>query len=102
MQKDVFDPNFGLFQLSLNKSSIYPNPLSCIVPDFEYHFRMLGRLIAKSLIDDSVLMQASFTRSFMKHLVGKPIMIKDLQDIDPDLARNLEWILSKNPIKSLK
>jgi hypothetical protein len=41
---------------------------------------MFGRLIAKSLIDDSIIMQASFTRSFLKCLMEKGITIKDLQE----------------------
>ncbi len=34
LQKEIFDPEYGLFSLSVNKNSVYPNPISCIIPDF--------------------------------------------------------------------
>jgi len=41
---------------------------------------------------------------FYKQLLGKPITLDDLESVDPDLHRNLVWILyvSENNIKDIK
>ena len=68
--------------------------MSSIIPDYLFHFRMLGRFVAKSIIDKQMTLKLSFTKSFLKHIMNKPIFLNDLQDIDSDVERNLEWILS--------
>jgi len=43
---------------------------------------------------------AYFTRAFYKHILGKPLNIFDMEDIDPQYFKNLKWIL-ENDIKDL-
>ena len=38
----------------------------------------------------------NFTRSFLKHILKRTLYIVDLEDIDPDEAKNLLWILGNN------
>ncbi len=45
-------------------------------------------------------MDVSFTKPFLKHILGKEINIRDLEDIDADLSKNLDWILT-NPVEDL-
>jgi len=35
-----------------------------------------------------------FTKSFLKHILGKEIAISDLEDVDAALGKNLQWILN--------
>lgn len=44
---------------------------------------------------------AYFTRAFYKHILGKPLNIYDMEDIDPQYFKNLKWIL-ENDIKDLE
>lgn len=44
---------------------------------------------------------AYFTRAFYKHILGKPLNIFDMEDIDPQYFKNLKWIL-ENDIKDLE
>lgn len=37
--------------------------------------------------------EIDFTRSFLKHITRQPLYISDLEDIDPELAKNLLHIL---------
>ena len=37
-----------------------------------------------------------FTKSFLKHLLQKDITLSDLEDSDPGLAKNLQWILDND------
>ena len=40
--------------------------------------------------------ELDLTKSFLKHILGKPLFISDLEDIDPDLAKNLIWMLDND------
>lgn len=91
LSREVFHPNFGLFVLATNGVSVQPSPLAFLVPDCLTHFRFLGRLLGKSLISEWTL-EVSFTKSFLKHLLGKNIYIEDMNDIDQELGKNLSWI----------
>lgn len=70
LNKEIFNPDYGLFQLSANKTSYQPSSLSHCVPDHLIQFRMLGRLIAKTLIEQSNF-EVHFVKSFLKHILSK-------------------------------
>ena len=57
LSKDIFDPNYGLFKLSSNKVSIYPSPLSFLIPNQLQEFRMAGRLLGKALIGNQFILK---------------------------------------------
>lgn len=56
---------------------------------------MLGRLVAKAIIENWNL-EVTFCKSFLKHLLNKELYIQDLEDIDPELTKNLEYILQND------
>ncbi|EAS06148.2 HECT domain ubiquitin transferase (macronuclear) [Tetrahymena thermophila SB210] len=95
LSKEVFNPDYGLFQLSANKRSIQPSPLSMLIPDHLNHFLFLGRLVGKSLVENWHF-DINFCRSFLKHMLKKNLYVKDLEDIDPELSRNLMWMLEND------
>jgi len=70
--KEVFNPEMGLFKASENKISYQPNPLSYLIPDHLLHFRMLGRLIGKALIEKWNI-EVYFVKSFLKHILRKSL-----------------------------
>jgi len=72
--KEVFDPENGLFKACENKISYQPNPLSLVIPDHLTHFRILGRLIGKAIIEKWTI-GVSFTNSFLKLILRKDIKI---------------------------
>lgn len=70
------------------------------------HFRYLGRLVGKALIGgtDSFeiwTFEVSFAKSFLKHILGRPLYVHDLEEIDPDLCKNLEWCLENDINKDM-
>ncbi|EAS04336.2 kinesin motor domain protein (macronuclear) [Tetrahymena thermophila SB210] len=93
--KDFLDPYKGFFCPSSNGITTQPSPNSNIIPDHLLHFKYAGRLIAKSILD-SFVCEIDLTRSFLKQILGKELYINDLEDIDPDLAKNLMWILDND------
>ena len=67
-----------------------PNPNSSINPDDLRYFRFVGRIVGKAVVD-GFLLDAHFTRSLYKHMLGVKPTHHDMQAIDPDvrLVRNV-------------
>ncbi len=68
------------------------------MPNYLTHFRYLGRLVGKALIGgtDSFELwnfEVSFAKSFLKHILDRPLYVRDLEELDPKLCQSLEWIL---------
>ena len=38
------------------------------------------------------MLDAYFTRAFYKHILGKPLSISDMEDMEPEYYKNLKWI----------
>ncbi|EWM27814.1 e3 ubiquitin-protein ligase [Nannochloropsis gaditana] len=53
-------------------------PSSPINPDHLAHFRFVGRVLGKALSDDHLL-DAHFTRSFYKHILGAAVTHRDME-----------------------
>ena len=49
-------------------------------------------MIGKAICDDQ-LMDAHFTRSFYKHVLGNPVEYADIEAIEPDYYKSLKQIL---------
>lgn len=54
---------------------------------------MIGRFIAKILIENWMF-EVDFSRSFLKHMLGKDLYISDLEDIDETALKALNDILN--------
>jgi len=48
--------------------------------------------VAKALLDNQLL-DVHFTRSFYKHILGSKVTFLDIEAIDPDYFKNLQWML---------
>ena len=59
------------------------------------YFRFVGRIIGKALHDQRIL-EAYFSRSVYKHMLGKPVDHKDLESIDPEYYKSLVWMLEND------
>ena len=95
--KQMFNPNYALFKPSaVDKVTYQPNRSSWINPDHLLYFKFVGRIIGKAIYD-SRLLDSYFTRSFYKHMLGISVDYKDMEAIDPEYYKSLEWIL-KNDI----
>jgi E3 ubiquitin-protein ligase HUWE1 len=87
----MFNPNYCLF-IPTADSAFQPNKNSSINHDHLAFFKFTGRVIGKALLDGQLL-DAHFTRSFYKHILGLPINYSDMEAIDPEYYKNLKWIL---------
>ncbi len=94
--KKMFNPDNGLFLPSaLDSVTLQPNRMSWVNPDHLQFFAFVGRILGKA-ISDGRLLDCHFTRSFYKHMLGLPVDFKDLEAIDPDYHKSLQWILDND------
>jgi len=93
LAREIFNPNYALFRTAGGKASTFhPNPNSFVNPDHLSFFEFCGRIMGKALYDDQRL-DAYFTRSFYKHMLGAPVTWMDFEVEDPEFYKQLMWIL---------
>lgn len=96
LSKEMFNPGYALFKPSAaDNVTFQPNQHSSINPDHLSYFKFTGRIIGKALFDGQML-DAYFTRSFYKHMLGVSVNYTDMEAIDPEYYKNLKWILEND------
>lgn len=94
--KQMFNPDNGLFLPSaVDSVAMQPNRMSGINQDHLMFFKFVGRIIAKAIVDGRLL-DCHFTRAFYKHMLGLPVNLADLEAIDPEYCKSLQWILAND------
>ncbi|KAJ3361762.1 hypothetical protein HDU91_003754, partial [Kappamyces sp. JEL0680] len=92
----MFNPDYALFRPSAaDKVTYQPNRASGINPDHLFYFKFVGRIIGKAIYDGRLL-DAHFTRSFYKCMIAAPVDHKDMEAIDPEFYKSLDWILNND------
>jgi hypothetical protein len=81
--EQLFNPDFGFFMHSgVDQSTMQINPDSELVnEEHKHYFFFAGRLIGKALFDGQVI-KAHLVKPLFKHLLGWPIMFRDLEYVD--------------------
>jgi E3 ubiquitin-protein ligase HUWE1 len=96
LARQMFNPGYALFKPSaVDKVTYQPNRTSFINPDHLLFFRFVGRIIGKAIYDGRLL-DCYFTRSFYKCMLGIPVDWKDMEAIDPEFHKSLEWMLQND------
>lgn len=96
LARQMFNPNYALFiPAQADKVTYQPNRASGINPDHLSYFKFVGRIIGKAIYDGRLL-DAYFTRSFYKCIIGTPVDYKDIEAVDPEFHKSLEWILQND------
>ncbi|KAI7890813.1 uncharacterized protein EV154DRAFT_421482, partial [Mucor mucedo] len=96
LARQMFDPNYALFITSAaDKLTYQPNRLSVVNPDHLSYFKCVGRIIGKA-IHDGRLLDAYFTRSFYKLMLGRSVDYRDVEAVDPAYYKSLVWMLDND------
>jgi len=95
LAKEMFNPNYALFTSTEDGCTFQPNPHSSINQNHLSYFKFVGRIVGKA-VADGFLLDAHFTRSLYKHMLGMKPTYHDMQAIDPDYYKNLKMILEYN------
>jgi hypothetical protein len=90
--KEILDPRLGLFELNVNGLAFQPSKFSYLVPNHLEMFHKFGILVGKAM-KENWLLEINFTKSFLKHMLGALLYVEDLEDLEPDTAKGLLWIL---------
>jgi len=95
LAKEMFNPNYALFTSTEDGCTFQPNPHSSINSDHLRYFKFVGRIVGKA-VADGYLLDAHFTRSLYKHMLGIKPTYQDMEAIDPDYYKNLKMLLEYN------
>ncbi|MCL4136233.1 UNVERIFIED_CONTAM: hypothetical protein GTU68_064922 [Idotea baltica] len=96
LSHEMLNPYYGLFQYS--REDIYTlqiNPDSAVNPEHLSYFHFVGRVIGMAVFHGHYI-DGGFTMPFYKMLLNKPIVLDDIEAVDPDLHRSLNWILAND------
>jgi hypothetical protein len=99
LTREVFKPDYGFFVRNADGVTYLPNATK-IAGQVDM-FRFVGRLLGKALCD-GLLLDAHFSRSIYKHMLGVPVGVGDLEAVDPSYYRSLHMMLEMDqPLEDL-
>ncbi|KAJ8730015.1 hypothetical protein PYW07_017053 [Mythimna separata] len=96
--RELFNPHYGLFQYASagdDRYALQINADSGVNPEHLSYFHFAGRILGVALFHGHQL-DAAFTAPFYKQLLGRPITLRDIRDVDPELHRSLSWMLENS------
>ncbi|UYV80320.1 HUWE1 [Cordylochernes scorpioides] len=93
ISREIFNPMYALFTISPGDRVTYMiNPSSHCNSNHLSYFKFVGRVIAKAIYDNKLL-ECYFTRSFYKHILGKPVKYTDMESEDYSFYQGLVFLL---------
>ncbi|KAJ7095822.1 hypothetical protein B0H15DRAFT_1019885 [Mycena belliarum] len=96
LSHEIFNPSYGLFEYSTHDNyTLQINPASGINPDHLSYFKFIGRCLGLAIFHRRFL-DAYFVPSFYKMILGKAMSLADLEAVDADLHRSLNWMLEND------
>lgn len=78
LAKEMFNPNYALFTSTEDGCTFQPNQHSSINREHLDYFRFVGRIVGKA-VADGFLLDAHFTRSLYKHMLGIKVCISSMR-----------------------
>jgi hypothetical protein len=88
VSKELIDPNKNLFYSYDNNNTFQPNFFSKKNVNYIEQFKFIGRLVGKAICLGVTLDSLVFTIPFRKHIIGKEIVLEDLQSKICDLPES--------------
>uniref|UniRef100_A0A8C4X271 HECT-type E3 ubiquitin transferase n=1 Tax=Eptatretus burgeri TaxID=7764 RepID=A0A8C4X271_EPTBU len=95
LSNEMLNPDYALFTQSADGTTFQPNSNSSVNPDHLNYFSFAGQILGLALYHRH-LVNIYFTRSFYKHILGIPVNYQDVASMDPEYAKNLQWILDND------
>lgn len=100
LSHEMFNPFYCLFEYSAHDNyTLQINPHSGINPEHLNYFKFIGRVLGLAIFHRRFL-DAHFIVSFYKMILKKKITLTDLESVDADYHRSLQWMLD-NPIEGI-
>ena len=93
LSHEMFNPFYCLFEYSAHDNyTLQINPNSGVNPEHLNYFKFIGRVVGLAIFHQRFL-DAFFITAFYKMILKKKIMIKDMESVDAEMWRSLEWML---------
>eukprot|EP00730_Choanoeca_flexa_P005425 TRINITY_DN11938_c6_g1_i8.p1 TRINITY_DN11938_c6_g1~~TRINITY_DN11938_c6_g1_i8.p1 ORF type:complete len:787 (+),score=232.03 TRINITY_DN11938_c6_g1_i8:235-2595(+) len=90
---EMLNPMYCLFEYATsNNYQLQINPKSSVNPEHLQYFKFVGRVVALAIYHGKFI-DNGFTLPFYKQLLGKKLGLKDLETLDPEFYKNLQWLL---------
>ncbi|KRX05875.1 HECT-domain-containing protein [Pseudocohnilembus persalinus] len=93
--KQVTNPEFGLFKLTENQVGLNINEQAFLVPDYDLYFKLIGRIVGKSLLEGYET-QLELCKPLLKQILGVNVNLSDLEEIDSKLFQQLNEYYQKS------
>ncbi|CAN9169589.1 unnamed protein product [Alternaria alternata] len=92
-EEGMFNADYALFvPVASDRTTFHPNRLSSINPEHLMFFKFIGRIIGKALYEGRVL-DCHFSRAVYKQIMGKQVSLKDMETLDLEYYKSLEWMI---------
>lgn len=96
LSRQMFNPDYALFiPVASDKTTFRPNRTSSINPEHLSFFKFIGMIIGKA-ISDKCFLDCHFSREVYKNILGKPVSLKDMESLDLEYYKSLNWILDND------
>ncbi|KAL9095741.1 MAG: hypothetical protein Q9165_002173 [Trypethelium subeluteriae] len=96
LSHEMFNPFYCLFEYSAHDNyTLQINPHSGINPEHLNYFKFIGRVVGLAIFHRRFL-DAFFIGAFYKMILRKKVVLQDMEGVDADFHRNLNWMLEND------
>ncbi|KAH7021771.1 hypothetical protein B0J12DRAFT_773511, partial [Macrophomina phaseolina] len=96
LSHEMFNPFYCLFEYSAHDNyTLQINPHSGINPEHLNYFKFIGRVVGLAIFHRRFL-DAFFISAFYKMILKKKITLQDMEGVDADFHRNLQWTMDND------
>ncbi|KAI0007938.1 HECT-domain-containing protein [Xylariaceae sp. FL0662B] len=96
LSHEMFNPFYCLFEYSAHDNyTLQINPHSGINPEHLNYFKFIGRVVGLAIFHRRFL-DAFFIGALYKMILGKPVNLADMEGVDADFHRSLQWMLDND------
>ncbi|KAK6345636.1 hypothetical protein TWF718_007546 [Orbilia javanica] len=100
LARQMFNPGYALFlPVASDRTTFHPNRMSGVNSEHLSFFKFIGRIIGKALYEGRVL-DCHFSRAMYKRILGQNVSLKDMENLDLEYYKSLQWML-KNTIEDV-
>jgi len=96
LSHEMFNPFYCLFEYSAHDNyTLQINPHSGINPEHLNYFKFIGRVVGLAIFHRRFL-DAFFIGALYKMMLIKPVNLADMEGVDVDFHRSLQWMLDNS------
>lgn len=96
LSHEMFNPFYCLFEYSAHDNyTLQINPHSGINPEHLNYFKFIGRVVGLAIFHRRFL-DAFFIGALYKMILGKSVVLADMEGVDADFHRSLQWTLDND------